>query len=68
MQARDKTSASIPVSELSRSRREEKTLRTMLVKISKETNIYSFTGADLAVSLCVAGQQVWQQTSCHLSQ
>ena len=72
MQARVTTPASIPVSELSRSQREEKTLRTMLVKRYLKTNIYIFTGEDLAVSLrmrvCVTGQHDWQQTSCHLGQ
>ena len=42
-------------------------------KIPKDTNIYSFTGKDLAVlsqrmRVCVTGHHDWQQTSSHLGQ
>ena len=68
MQARVTTPASVPVSELLRSRREGKTQRTMLVKL--KTQIFIVLqgvggGGGLAVSLrmkvWVTGQHDWQQ-------
>ena len=67
MQARVTTPASVPVSELLRSRREGKTQRTMLVKLKTQIFIVLQVGGGggLAVSLrmkvWVTGQHDWQQ-------
>ena len=67
MQARVTTPASVPVSELFRSRREGKTQRTMLVKLKTQIFIVLQVGGGggLAVSLRmkvgVTGQHDWQQ-------
>ena len=67
MQARVTTPASVPVSELFRSRREGKTQRTMLVKLKTQIFIVlqGGGGGGLAVSLrmkvWVTGQHDWQQ-------
>ena len=65
MQARVTTPASVPVSELFRSRREGKTQRTMLVKLKTQIFIVLQGGGGLAVSLrmkvWVTGQNDWQQ-------
>ena len=68
MQARVTTPASVPVSELFRSRREGKTQRTMLVKLKTQIFIVLLGGGGgggLAVSLrmkvWVTGQHDWQQ-------
>ena len=68
MQARVTTPASVPVSELFRSRREGKTQRTMLVKLKTQIFIVLQGGGGwggLAVSLrmkvWVTGQHDWQQ-------
>ena len=64
MQARVTTPASVPVSELLRSRREGKTQRTMLVKLKTQIFIV-LQGGGVAVSLrmkvWVTGQHDWQQ-------
>ena len=64
MQARVTTPASVPVSELFRSRREGKTQRTMLVKLKTQIFIV-LQGGGVAVSLrmkvWVTGQHDWQQ-------
>ena len=64
MQARVMTPASVPVSELFRSRREGKTQRTMLVKLKTQIFIV-LQGGGVAVSLrmkvWVTGQHDWQQ-------
>ena len=66
MQARVTTPASVPVSELLRSRREGKTQRTMLVKLKTQIFIVlQGGGGGVAVSLrmkvWVTGQHDWQQ-------
>ena len=67
MQARVTTPASVPVSELFRSRREGKTQRTMLVKLKTQIFIVLQVGGGggVAVSLrmkvWVTGQHDWQQ-------